>query len=112
MNDIEDTARWLEEREIIETTITRDGEEYPFHVRDITRDELAEIEDKSRGGPEAEDEAIREVIREYLVEPESDPDDMMMRKRQAAFVAIQDAWSGRQEVEKAMEEMSLPGNTD
>jgi hypothetical protein len=112
MGDIEETAEWLTERETIEATIIRGDEEHPIRVRDITRDELAAIEDRSHGGAEEEDEAIRAVIREYLVEPDVDPDEMMMRKRQAVFVAIQDAWSGREEIEAAMEEMSLPGNRE
>lgn len=109
--DTDATAEWLTDPDTIEATITRsDAPDLPIEVRDITRDELVALEERSEGGPQAEEEAIRHAIREYLVEPDVDPDTVVMRKRQMLFVAMQRAWSGEQEIRAAMEELELPGN--
>lgn len=112
MNDhtTDDTAEWLQSTDTVEATIHVDGEEFPIEVRDITRDELEALEVKSEGGPEAEEEAIREAIREYLVEPDVDPDAMPMRKRSLLWFGLQQAWSGVDEIQAAMDDLELPGN--
>lgn len=105
-----DTGEFLTERDTIEATLHVDDREFPIEVRDVTRDELEDIEDKSGDGPEAEEEAMREVIREYLVAPDVDPDEMMMRKRHLVWFGIQEAWSGVKDIQAAMDELELPGN--
>lgn len=110
-NSTDDTAEWLTDRDTVETTLTTDdGTELPLVVEDITRDELDALEERAEQGPEAEDAVIREVIREYLVEPENDPDAIPLRKRALVWLGIQRAWSGADEVQAAMDELEVPGN--
>lgn len=106
----EDTAEFLTSRDTIEATLHVDDTEFPIEVRDVTRDELEAIEERVADDPEAEDDAIRELIREYLVSPDVDPDAMMMRKRQLVWFGIQQAWSGVEEIQAAMNELDVPGN--
>lgn len=110
MTDTSDTADWLKEADTIEATLHADDREFPIEVEDVTRDQLDALEERSKGGPEAEDEAIRQAIREYLVAPDVDPDAIPMRKRSLLFFGMQQAWSGVEEIQAAMEEMQLPGN--
>ncbi|QLH82459.1 hypothetical protein [Halosimplex pelagicum] len=106
----DDTAEWLQSKDTIEATLHVDGDELPIEVEDITRDELDALESQAQEGPDAEDEAIRNAIREYLDEPDVDPDEMPMRKRSVLWFAMQQAWSGVEDIQAAMDEIDLPGN--
>lgn len=106
----DDTADWLQSKDTVEATLHVDGDELPIEVEDITRDELEALEAASEGGPEAEDEAIRSAIRDYLVSPDVDPDAMPMRKRSLLWFGLQQAWSGVEDIQAAMDEIELPGN--
>lgn len=116
----DDTADWLQSKDTIEATLHVEelDDELPIEVEDITRDELEALEEHSKAGPDAsdeeaadaEDEAVRQAIREYLVAPDVDPDDMPMRKRSLLWFGLQQAWSGVEEIQAAMDEIEMPGN--
>lgn len=105
-----DTKEFLTSRETISATIERDGDEYPLKVRDITRDELTELEERAGDGPEAEEQVIREAIGEYLIEPDVDPDSVPTQKLSLLFGHLMRAWSGADEVGDAMDDLQIQGN--
>lgn len=106
----EDTGEWLTTPDTLTATVALGGVKREIKVRDISRDRLEALEERLGGDADAQDQAVREAIREYLVEPAVDPDEMPMAKRQAVWLAIQKVWSGADEVRSAMDELQVPGD--
>lgn len=104
----DDTSDWLTEREELEADLGDTG--HSITVLDVTEAELNELEAMADDGDEGEVEAIKHAIREYLLEPDVDPEEMMMRKRQLVWVSMQRVWSGADEIKAAFEDLDLPGN--
>lgn len=109
-DNYDSTADWLTEADTIEHTIPQeDGDDLPIEVQDITQDELERIEAKAQEGIDAEAEAYREAIDEYLVEPDVDASEIPMQRRNMLFFHMSLAWSGVEEVSAAMDDMEIPG---
>jgi len=105
-HDFEDTADALTSTATVETTLTLDGDDYPLQVEEIKEADLQQIEDQAADNPEAEAEAIKAAIREYLVEPGVDPEEMPMNKRQAVFWEMMSVWAGT-DIQAEMAELQV-----
>jgi len=109
-DNYEETEDWLTDTEdtIEETIDVPGGPELPIEVKEITEEKLEAIEEKASEGPEADAEATKRAIDEYLVKPDVDVEDVPLGKRNQLFVAMMLAWSGISAATATVEELDLP----
>lgn len=109
-DNYEETEDWLTNTDdTIERTWEEDGEERTIEVKEITEGELERIESKATEGPEAEAEAMKTAIREYLVRPNVPVREIPMGKRNTLFVHMQLAWSGLENVQATLDDINIDG---
>jgi len=106
----DDTAEWLTDTtDTIERSFEEGGQQRTIEVKEITEGELENIESKAAEGPEAEAEAMKTAIDEYLVRPDVPVEDIPMGKRNTLFIHMQLAWSGLEGVEAALDDINIDG---
>ena len=105
-HDFEDAARALETRETLEGTFSIKGETYPLVVEEPTLGELEDLEDDL--DEDADEEAvIREMVENYLVDPEVNANAVGVSKLRPLFEGMQEAFQDGDAFEAAEAEMPL-----
>jgi hypothetical protein len=111
-NDVgtfDDAARALETRDKLRGSFEVGGESYPIELREPTLGELEDIDDGMSDNAD-EAEAIRQIVHEFLIQPEIDPDAIGVGKLRSLFVGMRQCWESSDEFDAASEEMPLEGN--
>lgn len=94
--------------DLVESTFTLGGTEYPMTIRDTTEAELEALEEVEDDEDMDELEAKRHVIDKYLVKPDVDAADIRNpRKVNALFMAMVATWSGASDLKAAFDGMPL-----
>jgi hypothetical protein len=104
--DFDAAARALETRDTLRGEFTINGETYDLLIREPTLGELQELED-DLGGEADEAEAIREMVDEYLEQPQIDPDAVGVSKLFALFEGMREAWQAADVFDEAESEMPI-----
>lgn len=107
--DFDAAARALETRDRLEGSFDLDGVSYDLELQEPTLGELEEIEEDLAAGDD-EVEAIRQIVDEFLIQPEIDPDDIGVGKLQKLFIGMKETWLEMGDFEEAREQMPVEGN--
>jgi hypothetical protein len=102
----EEAADLLTERATFDGVASLNGEKLPIRVREPELGELEEIEAGLPEDAEAVDVA-REMIDEYLMQPEIDTSSLGITRALALFTAMQQTWQQADAFEEAQQLMEL-----
>jgi len=105
-NTLDDAARVLDSRSVLDGTWTYNGEEYPLTTIEPTLGEIEELEAELGDGSD-ELEQIRVFLEKYLKSPEKDPDELGLTKLRALFEGMREAWNDMEQIEDAEEAMPV-----
>jgi len=105
----DDTAAWLtgEDADQPTATGTIPGTDHEITVVDVTEAQLDALEGDIDDA-EADMEAKKAAIRDFLVKPDVDPDDMPLRRRNLLWAGMFRIWSGADDIGPAMDELQVP----
>ena len=109
MSDTDSAANALTSTDdLVESTFSLQGTEYPMTIRDTTEEQLEELERVEEEEELSDLDAKRRVIDKYLVKPDVDADRIKNpRKVNALFTAMIATWSGATDIRQAFDEMAL-----
>ena len=104
-NTLDDAARALESRTILEGAFELRGEEYPLQTLEPTLDELEELEQEIDAEDEVEE--MRALIEKYLEAPDVNAGSIGVGKLRALFEGMTNCWNDMQAFEEAEEAMPV-----
>jgi hypothetical protein len=102
----DDAQRALETRDKLRGSFEIAGDTYPIELREPTLGELEDIDSRLSSGAD-ESEAIREIVDEFLIAPEIDPDTIGVGKLRSLFVGMRETWMESDDIDAATAEMPL-----
>jgi len=104
-NTTRDTEEFLTSSTTAEGVVEHDGTQYPITVEVPSIGEIQRIEDAASQGQEAEFDALRGAIDDYLVAPDLDAYDVAVDRVEPLFEGMLRAWTGSDEIDMAMTEV-------
>jgi len=110
----QDAAEWLTgddsngRPEVTGELLGTDGD-HTITVVDVTPDELDNLAGTVDDG-EADTEAMRAAVTEYLVKPDVSAADIPIRRLNILFASMIRIWSGETDISPAFEQIQTPGN--
>lgn len=107
MTDYSRTAEALSGRTTFEGTVDIDGEALPIKVQEPTIEGLEEIEEERTPEDADEVDIAKEMINEYLVEPDISAASLGVTRALKLFAAMQETFQQAGAVAEARDEMPL-----